>query len=167
MITVNTRVALSVDRNRIAISWTGVTDGEGAGLAIPISRQISTQGSAGLTSVDFHYNSQHSQFRDSGMNSQLSIAKSELAAFCRAHGIRRLSVFGSALREDFGPESDVDVLVEFERDRIPGLLGVAGMEIELSAIFSDRKIDLRTAEDLSHYFRQEVVDTAEVQYARA
>ena len=101
------------------------------------------------------------------MNSQLSIAKSELAAFCRAHGIRRLSVFGSALREDFGPESDVDILVEFERDRIPGLLGVAGMEIELSAIFGNRKIDLRTAEDLSHYFRQEVVDTAEVQYARA
>ena len=101
------------------------------------------------------------------MNSQLSIAKSELAAFCRVHGIRRLSVFGSALREDFGPESEVDVLVEFERDRIPGLLGVAGMEIELSAIFGNRKIDLRTAEDLSHYFRQEVVDTAEVQYARA
>ena len=124
--------------------------------AIPISRQIATQGSTGLTSVDFHYNSQHSQFRDSGMNSQLSIAKSELAAFCRAHGIRRLSVFGSALREDFGPESEVDVLVEFERDRIPELLGVAGMEIELSAIFGNRKIDLRTAEDLSHYFRQDI-----------
>lgn len=90
-----------------------------------------------------------------------------LAAFCRAHGIRRLSVFGSALRKDFGPESDVDVLVEFERDRIPGLLGVAGMEIELFAMFGNRKIDSRTAEDLSHYFRQEVVDTAEVQYARA
>ncbi len=101
------------------------------------------------------------------MNSQLSIAKSELAAFCRRHGIRRLSVFGSALREDFGPESDVDVLVEFERDRIPGLLGVAGMEIELSPIFGDRKIGLHTAEDLSPYFRQEVVDTAEVQYAGA
>ena len=56
------------------------------------------------------------------MNSQVSISRDALAAFCHEHGIKRLSIFGSALREDFGPESDIDVLVEFEPDRIPGLL---------------------------------------------
>ncbi|MCE2493523.1 MAG: nucleotidyltransferase family protein [Alphaproteobacteria bacterium] len=100
------------------------------------------------------------------MNPQVKIAKSELASFCRAHGIRRLAIFGSALRTDFGPESDIDVLVEFEPDRAPGLLGIAGMEIELSALFGGRKVDLRTPEDLSRYFRQDVLETAEVQYAR-
>ena len=100
------------------------------------------------------------------MNSEVSVARDALAAFCRERGIRRLSVFGSALREDFGPASDIDVLVEFEPDRIPGLIGLAGMELELSALFAGRKVDLRTPEDLSRYFRQEVLDTAEVQYAR-
>lgn len=100
------------------------------------------------------------------MNAQLSIPKSELADFCQAHGIRRLAIFGSALRADFGPESDIDVLVEFAPDHAPGLLGVAGMEIELSPLFGGRKVDLRTPEDLSRYFRQEVLDTAEVQYAQ-
>ena len=66
------------------------------------------------------------------MNPHLSIPRDQLTAFCQEHGIRRLAIFGSALREDFGPDSDVDVLVEFEPDRIPGLLGLAGMEIELS-----------------------------------
>ena len=101
------------------------------------------------------------------MNSTLSVPKTELAVFCQAHGIRRLAIFGSALRDDFGPESDVDVLVEFAPDRAPGLLGIAGMEIELSALFAGRKVDLRTPEDLSRYFRQEVLDTAEIQYAQA
>ena len=100
------------------------------------------------------------------MNPQVSISRERLADFCQKHGIRRLAIFGSALREDFGPESDVDVLVEFEPDRVPGLFGIAGMEIELSGLFSGRKVDLRTPEDLSPYFRQDVVDTAEVQYAQ-
>ena len=99
------------------------------------------------------------------MNNQVSISRDALAAFCREHGIRRLSVFGSVLREDFGPESDIDVIVEFEPDRTPGLLGVARMELKLSKLFSGRKVDLRTPEDLSRHFRQEVLDTAEVQYA--
>ncbi len=101
------------------------------------------------------------------MNPQILTSKTELAAFCRANGIVRLAVFGSALRKDFGPDSDIDVLVEFDPDRIPGLLGLAGMEIELSTFFGGRKVDLRTPEDLSRYFRQEVLDTAEVQYAQA
>ena len=101
------------------------------------------------------------------MNPEVWVSMVSLAAYCQEHGIRRLVVFGSALRNDFGADSDIDLLVEFEPDRIPGLLGVAGMEIELSALFAGRKVDLRTAEDLSPYFRQDVLDRAEVQYARA
>ena len=100
------------------------------------------------------------------MNSQVSIYKDALAAFCQEHGITRLAIFGSALREDFGPASDIDLLVEFEPDRVPGLLELAGLELGLSAVFGGRKVDLRTPEDLSPYFRQEVLDTAEVQYAQ-
>lgn len=101
------------------------------------------------------------------MNARLSVPKARLAAFCRSHGVERLAVFGSALREDFGPGSDIDLLVEFAPGRAPGLLGVAGMEIELSALFGGRKVDLRTPGDLSRYFRQRVLDTAEVLHARA
>ncbi len=101
-----------------------------------------------------------------GMNPHLSIPKAELASFCRMHDIRWLALFGSALRADFGPHSDVDVLVEFVEGRTPGLLGIAGLEIELSALFGGRKIDLRTPQDLSRYLRQDVLDKAVVQYAR-
>lgn len=101
------------------------------------------------------------------MNALLSVSQTALAAFCQEHGIRRLAIFGSALRDNFGADSDINLLVEFEPDRIPGLLGVAGMEIELSDLFAGRKVDLRAAEALSPYFRQDVLDRAEVQYARA
>ena len=100
------------------------------------------------------------------MNPQVSVSEAALAAFCQENGIRRLAIFGSALRDDFGPESDIDLLVEFKPERIPGLLGVAGMELALSELFTGRKVDLRTAEDLSPYFRQDVLDRAEVQYAQ-
>ena len=99
------------------------------------------------------------------MSLKLAVPEDALAEFCQEHGIRRLAIFGSALRDDFGPESDVDVLVEFEQDRTPGLLGVAGLEMALSVLFAGRKVDLRTPEDLSPYFRQDVLVTAEVQYA--
>ncbi|MDE0332621.1 MAG: nucleotidyltransferase family protein [Nitrospinae bacterium] len=103
------------------------------------------------------------------MNSQVSIPKERLAAFCRAHGVKRFAVFGSALREDFGPESDVDVLVEFEPGRAPGLLGVAGMERELSDLFGGRKVDLieRSAVEASrNYIRREsILHSAETIYA--
>ena len=68
------------------------------------------------------------------------------------------------MRDDFGPGSDVDVLVEFEEGRVPGLITLSGMELELSELIG-RKADLRTPEDLSRYFRKEVVESAEVQYA--
>lgn len=100
------------------------------------------------------------------MNQQISIPKDRIAAFCRGRGIRRLAIFGSVLRPDFGPQSDIDVLVEFEPGRTPGFLGIARMERELSALLGDRKVDLCTPEDLSRYFRQSVLDEAEVQYAK-
>ena len=90
--------------------------------------------------------------------------KHKIAEFCREHHIRRLALFGSALREDFGPESDVDVLVEFEPGHVPGLIRLAGLELDLSEIFGGRKVDLRTPEDLSRYFRDAVIAEAEVQY---
>lgn len=100
------------------------------------------------------------------MNSQVSRPGDALATFCQEHGIKWLAVFGSAPREDFGPESKIDALIEFEPDRIPGLLAVTGIELELSELFSGCGVDLRTPEALSPYFRQDVPDTAEVQYAK-
>lgn len=93
----------------------------------------------------------------------VAIPKAEIQKFCQHHYIRKLSLFGSVLRDDFTPESDIDFLVEFEPEHIPGLIRLAGMEIELSEIVG-RKADLRTAADLSPYFRQEVLDLAVVQY---
>lgn len=99
------------------------------------------------------------------MSKTLSIPREHVADFCREHGIRRLAIFGSALRDDFRPDSDVDVLVEFEPARIPTLFDMVGMEQELSRLLGGRKVDLRTPEDLSRYFRQKVLSEAEVQYA--
>jgi predicted nucleotidyltransferase len=73
-------------------------------------------------------------------------------------------LFGSQLKGTAGPDSDIDLLVEFDPDHTPTLFGIAGMEIELTDMLG-RKVDLRTAGDLSRYFRDEVVRTAEVQYA--
>ena len=97
---------------------------------------------------------------------KLAIPKDRLAAFCRAHGIQWLAIFGSALRSDFEVDSDIDVLVEFDPDRIRGLLGMAGLELELSDLFGGRKVDLRTPRDLSRYFRAAVLEEAEVQYVQ-
>ena len=95
----------------------------------------------------------------------IELHKEQIAAFCREWHIRRLAVFGSALRSDFQPDSDIDWLVEFEPEHIPGLFGIARMERELSNLCAGRKVDLRTLEDLSRYFRQQVLEEAEVQYA--
>jgi predicted nucleotidyltransferase len=98
------------------------------------------------------------------MNKQIVLPKDQIAEFCRRHHIRRLAVFGSALREDFGPESDIDFLVEFDSAFIPTLFDIAAMEKELSELLG-RKVDLRTLEDLSRYFRDKVLAEAEVLYA--
>lgn len=95
----------------------------------------------------------------------IRIPKDTVAEFCRRHHIRKLSLFGSILRKDFRPDSDIDVLVEFETGYAVGLIRLAGIESELSKLLG-RKVDMRTPADLSRYFRQEVLDSAEVQYAQ-
>jgi predicted nucleotidyltransferase len=87
-----------------------------------------------------------------------------IAEFCVSNHIKKLSLFGSVLRDDFRPDSDVDVLVEFEPDFRIGFIGMASLEIELSRIIG-HKVDLRTPNELSQYFRDKVLATAEVQYA--
>ncbi len=99
------------------------------------------------------------------MRAKIKIDRDKIAEFCRRNRIRKLSLFGSVLRDDFGPESDVDMLVEFEPDAQFSLFRMADMELELSAMLG-RKVDLRTPEELSRYFRDEVVQSAEVQYAQ-
>jgi predicted nucleotidyltransferase len=94
---------------------------------------------------------------------QISVNRNKIADFCQRNHIRRLAFFGSVLRDDFGPESDVDVLVEFEPGHTPGL-SFFRMEEELSQILG-RKVDLNTPQSLSRYFRQSVLDEAEVQYS--
>ncbi|MHB0970736.1 MAG: nucleotidyltransferase family protein [Thermoanaerobaculia bacterium] len=89
----------------------------------------------------------------------------KLAAVCRRHGIVRLALFGSVLKGADHAESDVDLLVEFESENKPGLLGMAAIEEELSALLGGRRVDLRTPAELSRYFREEVLREAEVQYA--
>jgi len=93
----------------------------------------------------------------------ITISDGAVAEFCRRHHIRRLAFFGSVLRDDFGPDSDVDMLVEFESGHIPGLIRMSAIELELTDLLG-RKVDLRTAEDLSRYFRGEVVASAETIY---
>lgn len=100
------------------------------------------------------------------MTNRLSIDKDKIRAFCEAHGVRRLSLFGSVLTDRFEPTSDVDVLVDFLPDRVPGFFRLAALEAELSGLLGGRKVDLRTPEDLSRHFRQQVLAAAEVQYAR-
>lgn len=95
---------------------------------------------------------------------RMDIPSGQIADFCRKHHIRKLALFGSVLRDDFRADSDVDVLVEFKPGREPGFLGLARMERELSEIFG-RSVDLRTPEDLSPRFRDEVLAAAEVRYA--
>lgn len=90
--------------------------------------------------------------------------KIEIESFCRRHFIVKLSLFGSVLKDYFSAASDIDFLVEFKEGHTPGLLALVAMEAELSGLFDGRKVDLKTPNDLSQYFRQEVLDTAEELY---
>jgi len=92
------------------------------------------------------------------------IAEDSLAEFCRRHGVARLSLFGSILRADFRPGSDVDMLVEFLPGIQVSLFDMAAMQLDLSEMIG-RQVDLRTPEDLSRYFRDRVLAEAQVQYA--
>lgn len=94
----------------------------------------------------------------------IQIPQQQLSEFCQRHHIRKLALFGSVLREDFSPESDVDFLVEFEPGTRVTYLDMARMERELTEILDGRKVDLRTPAELSRFFRQSVLETAVVQY---
>jgi predicted nucleotidyltransferase len=99
-------------------------------------------------------------------NRQIHIPQNELIEFCQRYPIHRLALFGSALRDDFGPDSDIDILVEFEPGARINFFDMVTMEAELTAMLN-RKVDFRTPQELSRYFRQKVLDSAEVLYERA
>jgi hypothetical protein len=91
------------------------------------------------------------------------MSKNELIEFCKKNHIKKLSLFGSAIRGELGPDSDIDLLVEFEEGRTPGLFSIVRMEMELTEVLG-RKVDLRTPADLSQYFRDEVIQNAKLAY---
>ena len=97
---------------------------------------------------------------------RIDVPNDHLVHFCQRHRIRKLAFFGSVLRDDFGPESDVDVLVEFEPGSRMGLIRLAGLEIELGQILG-RKVDLNTPGFLSEYYRETILAQAEVLYEAA
>ena len=101
------------------------------------------------------------------MTKNISIHKDRIADFCRRHRIRRLALFGSVLRDDFGPESDVDVLVEFEPDTTVGLFKLYDLEQELSRLLGGRRVEMNTPGSLSKYFRDRVLSEAEALYDQA
>jgi uncharacterized protein len=99
------------------------------------------------------------------MSEHLPISSEQLAEFCRRHHIAKLSIFGSTIHGKQRPDSDIDFLVEFERGREPGLIALGAIELELSQLLEGRKVDIRTPPDLSPYFREQVMQEAELQYA--
>ena len=99
------------------------------------------------------------------MSPAVQIDKARIAEFCRRHHIRRLSFFGSVLRPDFRADSDIDVLVEFEPDHVPGLKFIA-IQSELSQLLGGRRIDLITPKFLNRRIRDEVLASAALQYAQ-
>ena len=98
-------------------------------------------------------------------NSKIKLPGEKIVDFCKKNHIRKLSLFGSVLGDDFSPDSDIDFLVEFKTGKMPGLIGLSRMERALSEMLDGRKVDLRTPQDLSKYFREDVLARAEVQYA--
>jgi predicted nucleotidyltransferase len=91
---------------------------------------------------------------------RLNLPVLAISRVCKSYNIKKLSLFGSALKGKLGPTSDIDLLVEFEPSSEPSLLGLANLEIELSSILNGKPIDLRTAEDLSEHFREKIKQTA-------
>ena len=95
----------------------------------------------------------------------IELPRAKIADFCEKNRVRRLSLFGSALKGQLRQDSDIDLLVEFQPGETPSLFDMARMERELSKLLGGRKVDLRTPSELSRYFRDEVLSTASVQYA--
>ena len=100
-------------------------------------------------------------------NPNIIMPRGKIARFCQRHHIQKLSLFGSVLREDFGSDSDVDVLVEFSPGHTPGYFSLFDMETELSALLRGRKADIRTSQDISRYFRDQVIREARLVYEAA
>ena len=100
------------------------------------------------------------------MSPHISIDRDAVSAFCRRHHIKRLALFGSVLRDDFGPDSDVDVLVEFQPGHVPGLNFVS-MEREFSQLLHGRHVDMVTPKFLNHRIRDQIVTSAESVYVAA
>ena len=100
------------------------------------------------------------------MANNFLIPKDKVEEFCRRNHIRKLAFFGSVLRDDFSPDSDIDVLVEFEPDAGVGFFELYDIEQELSSLLCGRKVDLSTPKCLSKYFRDKVLSEAEVHYAK-
>jgi len=101
---------------------------------------------------------------DAKKKPRIRISKRKIAEFCKRNHIQRLAFFGSVLRDDFTPDSDIDILVEFDPVYVPSLFSLVRMEEELSSVFNGHKVDLRTPLDLSRYFRDDVLATAEELY---
>ena len=100
------------------------------------------------------------------MRAKIDVPQVEIAEFCKRNHIRRLAFFGSVLRDDFGRDSDVDVLVEFAPSVRVGLIALAGMELDLSQLLG-HKVEMHTVKGLNPHFRDQVLDSAEVQYEQA
>ena len=95
----------------------------------------------------------------------IKIPQEKLIRYCKKNHIKKLALFGSILRKDFHADSDIDILVEFEKDNTPGFFDIMRMQEQLSIFFQGKEVDLRTPEDLSKYFRKKVIRNAEVLYA--
>lgn len=98
------------------------------------------------------------------ISERVPVSYEAIAEFCQRHHIRRLALFGSVLRDDFRPDSDIDVLVEFEPGHVPGFFGMTAIQLELAELIG-QPVDLRTPAELSRYFRQDVLARAKVIYA--
>jgi predicted nucleotidyltransferase len=96
---------------------------------------------------------------------RIDIRQEQIADFCQRNQIKKFAIYGSVLRDDFRPDSDIDILIDLESNHRIGLMQMARMEIELSKLIG-RKVDLRTPQDLSRYFRDKVIETSEVLYER-
>ena len=96
---------------------------------------------------------------------KIKVPKDKINAFCKQYYVVKLSFFGSVLRDDFSQDSDIDILIEFEKDKGPGFLELAHMERELTKIFG-KKVDLRTPNEISKYFKDQVLSLAQVQYVK-
>lgn len=103
---------------------------------------------------------------DGGTRSHVAVSREKISNFCRKHHIQKLALFGSVLTDKFGPDSDVDILAQFEEGQAPGLFEMVSLEEKLSAIFHGYAIDLKTPQELSRYFRSKILEEAEVIYKK-